>query len=55
MVTWNIPDTITSQGLNSFTVVLIPECFTGPRGDVQRFNGDAESMTVANFGNLGMS
>ena len=49
-----IPQTVSSQGVNGFTVVLIPECLTGaPRGGTQTTNVNDETVTEANFGNLG--
>ena len=53
-VTWDIPDSVSSQGLNAYSVALIPECFSGaPRGGAQQFNGDPAAVTMADFGNLG--
>lgn len=49
-----IPDSVNSQGVNGFTVVIIPECLSGViRSGTQTFNGVDETITVANFGNLG--
>lgn len=54
-VSWNIPTTITSQGLTAFTIVVTPECLTGAQvGGTQRFNPRLESVTSVNIGNLGM-
>ena len=54
-VSWNIPTTITSQGLSAFTIVVTPECLTGAQvGGTQRFNPRLESVTSVDIGNLGM-
>jgi hypothetical protein len=55
-VTWSIPDTVSSQGLASITVVLTPSCMNGQsRGMTQTYSSSDETVTMTNFGNLGES
>jgi hypothetical protein len=55
-VTWSIPDTVSSQGLASFTIVLTPSCMNGlSRGMTQTYSSSDATITTANFGNLGES
>ena len=53
-VSWDIPANVSSQGLSSFNVLVSPECMNGvSHGTTQRYNGDDQTVTMTNFGNLG--
>ena len=53
-VSWDIPASVSSQGLSSFNVIVSPECINGAsRGLTQKYNGDDQTVTMVNFGNLG--
>ena len=52
-ISWNIPSSVSSQGINSFTVALIPQCVSGEQaGETQRYIGNDETVTMISFGNL---
>ncbi len=52
-ITWNISPSVSSQGISSFSIALIPQCVNGePMGLTQRVSTHDETVTMASFGNL---
>ncbi len=53
-ITWMVPSSVTSQGINAFSIALVPQCINGDlAGPTQRVDiSDVEARTMASFGNL---